>query len=86
VLVPLVLCILALALFPQTALEKGEAGVVQAVRPAAQVASPPPQPAAAPPVPGAPGAAAVPGEGEGGTIQIDPSTGQPVAPQEVPTP
>jgi NADH-quinone oxidoreductase subunit M len=40
VLVPLVLCILAFALYPQLALEKDERAVVQAVRPAADIASP----------------------------------------------
>jgi NADH-quinone oxidoreductase subunit M len=48
VLVPLVLCILALALYPQIALEKGERAVTQAVEPAARIISPPPPP---PPVP-----------------------------------
>jgi NADH-quinone oxidoreductase subunit M len=40
VLVPLVLCILAFALYPQLALEKDERAVLQAVRPAAQIAAP----------------------------------------------
>jgi NADH-quinone oxidoreductase subunit M len=40
VLVPLVLCILAFAFYPQLALEKDERAVVQAVRPAAEIASP----------------------------------------------
>ena len=40
VLVPLVLCILALALYPQLALEKDEAAVVRAVGPAAVLADP----------------------------------------------
>ena len=50
VLVPLVLCILALALYPQIALEKGERAVTQAVQPAAEIVAPPePEPAEAPP-------------------------------------
>jgi NADH-quinone oxidoreductase subunit M len=40
VLVPLVLCILAFALYPQLALEKDERAVLQAVRPAAEIAVP----------------------------------------------
>jgi hypothetical protein len=40
VLVPLVLCILAFALYPQLALEKDEAAVVRAVGPAAVLAGP----------------------------------------------
>ena len=40
VLVPLVVCILALALYPQLALKKDERAVLQAVRPAAEIAAP----------------------------------------------
>ena len=40
VLVPLVLCIVAFAFYPQLALEKDERAVVQAVRPAAEIAAP----------------------------------------------
>jgi NADH-quinone oxidoreductase subunit M len=39
VLVPLVLAILALALYPQVALKKGEASVVRSLQPAQQAAS-----------------------------------------------
>ncbi|HYF26949.1 MAG TPA: NADH-quinone oxidoreductase subunit M [Baekduia sp.] len=59
VLVPLVGCILALALYPQLALEKGERAVGQSVRSAAQIIDPPAQPAQQPlqgraPLPAAP--------------------------------
>jgi NADH-quinone oxidoreductase subunit M len=84
VLVPLVLCILALALYPQGALTKGAPAIDAAVRPAADVAEPQrslgrsraERPAAAPAAPEQP------------AVTIDPATGQPVpaAPQEVPTP
>jgi NADH-quinone oxidoreductase subunit M len=40
VLVPLVACILALALYPQLALNKGERAVTESVRPAAAIAQP----------------------------------------------
>ncbi|WP_241004250.1 NuoM family protein [Conexibacter sp. SYSU D00693] len=70
ILVPLVLCILALALYPQIALEKGEAAVTQAVKPAAQIIDPPPPPAAQ-----------VAPETQQQPIQIDPQTGQPIDPQ-----
>jgi NADH-quinone oxidoreductase subunit M len=40
VLVPLVACILALALYPQVALNKGERAVTESVRPAAAIAQP----------------------------------------------
>ncbi len=92
VLVPLVLVILALALYPQLPLEKGERGVRASVAAAREVRHPPPPIAAA---------AATPAAGQttaaGQAVQIDPSTGQPVgsptagatatpAPQEAPTP
>jgi NADH-quinone oxidoreductase subunit M len=50
ILVPMVLVIIALALYPQIALEKGEKAVTGAVRPAAQVIKPPPPARAQPPV------------------------------------
>lgn len=95
VLVPLVLAIIAIAVYPQLALEKGERGVSSAVAAAQDVVNPRPPAAAAAPVPAtaAPvvdpttGAPVDPSTGQpvdpsaaGGTVQIDPSTGQPVDP------
>ena len=76
VLVPLVLTILAVALYPQLPLEKGEKAVGAAVAPARDIVHPKPVAAQAAPAP----------------AQIDPATGQPVDPaappsaQEAPTP
>ena len=76
VIVPLVLAILAIALYPQLPLEKGERTVNRSVSAARDIIDPPPA------------AAQVP------AVQIDPATGQPIAPaaggapapEEVPTP
>lgn len=87
VLVPLVLCILGLALYPQLALEKGEKTVKGSVAAARLLTHPPKDAAAAPATPAAvtPTAAAAGGAApatSGGTttVQVDPNTGQPVDP------
>jgi len=64
VLVPLVLAILAVALYPQLPLEKGEKTVTSSIAAARDIAKPPPAAAQAPAPP----------------IQIDPATGQSVDP------
>ncbi len=89
VLVPLVLAILAIAVYPQLALKKGERGVNASVAAARDIVDPPPPAAAA-----APALPAIdPATGQpagGGQLPIDPNTGQPVdpsaVPQEVPAP
>ncbi len=60
VLVPLVLCILALAVYPQLPLEKGEATVKGSVTAARAIISPPKAPVAAVPAVAAPGAVPAP--------------------------
>jgi NADH-quinone oxidoreductase subunit M len=65
---PLVLVILALAVYPQLPLDRSERDVSGAVRPAQQIANPPPpQEAAAPQVPAQPQAPVQPVPGQGGT-------------------
>ncbi len=101
VLVPLVLAILAVALYPQLPLEKGEKTVISSIAPARDSAKPPPPPAAdAAKAPAEGGVLVDPATGQpiappAGEVQIDPSTGQPVdpgaaggapAPEETPTP
>ncbi|MCW3038635.1 MAG: NADH-quinone oxidoreductase subunit [Solirubrobacterales bacterium] len=68
VLVPLVACILGLALYPQLALKKGERTVKGSVAAARQITHPPKAAAAA----------RVPAGGQ--TVPLDPTTGQPVDP------
>jgi len=79
VLVPLVLLILAFALYPQFALEKGERGTVRSIEAAKAII----EPEAAAPAAAAPGGGAVPGGAPAGGA--DPSGGVP-APQEIPVP
>jgi NADH-quinone oxidoreductase subunit M len=93
VLVPLVLAILAIAVYPQLPLEKAEKTVGASIAAARDVADPPPPAAAAAPPAQLPvdPATGQPVDPAAGTVQIDPSTGQPVdpaagAPQEVPAP
>jgi NADH-quinone oxidoreductase subunit M len=65
---PLVLVILALAVYPQLPLDRSERDVRAAVRPAQQIANPPPpQEAAAPQVPAQPQVPVQPVPGQGGT-------------------
>jgi NADH-quinone oxidoreductase subunit M len=70
VLVPLVLCILALALYPQLPLKKGEETVKGTVTAARLITHPPKTPAVA--------AVPAPAPAGGQTVQVDPNTGQPV--------
>jgi NADH-quinone oxidoreductase subunit M len=86
VLVPLVLAIIAIALYPQLALDKGEKAVIGSVATARDIQRPPKaQPTAAAAAPAAAPATAAP-NAAGGAVQVDPATGQPVPEQEIPTP
>ncbi len=84
VLVPLVLAILAVAVYPQLPLEKGEKTVSSSVAAARDVADPPPPAAAQAPAPAGTQLDPATGQpiapGAGGQVPIDPSTGQPVDP------
>lgn len=86
VVVPLVLAIIALALYPQVALEKGEKDVVGAVAKAFVLSDPEEAAAQAREREGEidPTAQATPGRPQSGGegIQIDPATGQPVLPDQ----
>jgi NADH-quinone oxidoreductase subunit M len=99
VLVPLVLAIIALALYPQLPLEKAEKTVSGSIAAARDIVHPPPAAAQAAPAAAAPAIDPTTGlpadpAAAGGAVQIDPNTGQPVepaagvapAPEEVPTP
>jgi NADH-quinone oxidoreductase subunit M len=93
VLVPLVLAILAIAVYPQLPLEKGEKTVAASIAVARDIANPPPPSAAE--APAAPPLEIDPATGQpidpsgggqtvdpaaGGAIEIDPNTGQPIDP------
>jgi NADH-quinone oxidoreductase subunit M len=71
-IVPLVLVILALAVYPQLALDRSERPVRAAVRTAQRIADPPPAAEAA----AAPAAAAQPGVQPGVPQQVVPSQGE----------
>ncbi len=82
VLVPLVLAIVALALYPQVILAKGEKSINASVLAARDIVNPPPPPAAAAPVlidpaTGQPVDPNLPTNPSGAAVPIDPSTGQP---------
>jgi len=82
VLVPLVLAILAAALYPQLPLEKGERAVSASIAAARDIADPPPAAAQAPAAPAVQidPATGQPVDPAAGGVPIDPSTGQPVDP------
>ncbi len=82
VLVPLVLCILALALYPQLPLKQGEATVKRSVAAARAITDPPAATPARVPGPGPgvrpqSGVGRTPGASAAQTIPIDPATGAP---------
>ena len=85
VLVPLVLAILAAALYPQLPLEKGEKTVSASIAAARDIVNPPPEeapaPAASPTTPQIdPNTGQPIDPGAGGAVPVDPNTGEPINP------